>query len=147
MTMDRDDLTMLDRLGLDYDALDLFAGRIGGLYVKQGLSPPFRLRDAARHWLGISQDEIVAVIEKHFADYRRFYVSGSGDQLFSIVEAAIRKAWEAEHPPRDRADDEPVRPRPKRAGPRKVYTAGGYTDVIDDRDDGESIGEDAEVDA
>jgi len=34
----------------------------------------------------------------------------------------------------------------KRAGPRKVYIAGGYEDVIVDREDGDSIGED-EADA
>ena len=50
------------------------------------------------------------------------------------------------HPPIDRADDEPVRPWRKR-GVRKVYTAGGYADVIDDREDANSVEEDAEADA
>jgi hypothetical protein len=93
-------------------------GRIGALYVKRGLCPPFHLRDAARHWLGISHDDIVAVVEKHFSDYRRFYVSGSSDAYFHLVEQAIRKAWEAKHPPT--AGDEPsyfARPvRRKRTG-------------------------------
>ena len=35
---------------------------------------------------------------------------------------------------------------PRKRGIREVYTAGGYANVIDDREDGESIGEDAEAD-
>src|SRR6266404_4079795 len=68
-----------------------FAGRVGCLYTKKGLSPPFFLRDAAREWLGLSQDEIVAVIEKHFDACRRFYISGSGDAHFGMVRSAISK--------------------------------------------------------
>jgi len=48
-------------------------GRLGNSYTKKGLSPPFALRDAVKHWLGLAQDEIVTVLQKHFEDYRRFY--------------------------------------------------------------------------
>ena len=46
------------------------AARIGCRYVKAGLSPPFHLREAVRHWGGLSHDEIMAIIEKHFQDWR-----------------------------------------------------------------------------
>jgi len=132
----------------DYELAEL-VGRVGNLYMRKRLSPPFHIRDAVRRWVGLSQDEIIAVIEKHFADCRHFYTSGSGDAHFGMVEAAIRKALEAKHPARDHVDDEPERPRPsgKRRGIREIYTAGGYADAIDDRDDGNSAGEDAEADA
>jgi hypothetical protein len=112
-------------------------GRIGNLYVRQGLSPPTQLRDAAKHWLGLSQDEIVAVIQKHFADHRRLYVSGSGDGFFYMVEAAVRKAWQAKHPVRD---GEPEGPRRKRRGRVRPVPHAGGVDIFDDRDDGHSAG-------
>ena len=56
----------------DFD-LDLLVARLGNLYTKHRLSPPFALREAARHWLGISTEDIVATVEKHFRDYRHLY--------------------------------------------------------------------------
>jgi hypothetical protein len=85
-------------------------GRIGNFYTKKGLSPPFFLRDAAREWHGLSQDEIVVVLEKHFHDYRHLYIAGAGDQHFHLVRSAINKAIEAKYPSRDRSDDELERP-------------------------------------
>jgi hypothetical protein len=35
----------------DYELAEL-VGRIGNLYTKKGLSPPFALRDAVKHWVG-----------------------------------------------------------------------------------------------
>ena len=99
----------------DYE-LDQLVGPVGNLYTRKGLSPPFFLRDAAREWLGLSQDEIVAVIEKHFRDYRHLYIAGADDQDFHMVRSAIAKALEAKYPARARADDEPM-PRLKRMGP------------------------------
>jgi hypothetical protein len=78
------------------------------------------------------------------ADYRRFYTAGAGEQHFGLVQQAIRKALETKHPPRDHVDDEPARPPRKPAGPRKIYTIGGFADAIDDR---ESIDDGAEADA
>jgi hypothetical protein len=119
-------------------------GRVGNVYTRFGLSPPSRLRDGARRWLGMSHDEIVAVIENHLADHRRLYTAGAGEQHFGIVQQAIRKAWEAKHPPREPANDAPVPPRRKR-GVRQVYQVGGYPDAIDDREDGDAVGEHAEA--
>ena len=33
-------------------------GRIGKIYMRFKLSPPFNLRDAVKPWTGLSQDEI-----------------------------------------------------------------------------------------
>src|SRR5260370_2940242 len=105
--------TSSDRsMGCDMDDVELaeIVARVGCLYVKRGLSPPFHLRDAARRWMGLSQDEIIEVLELHFAEHRRRYTCGSGDGLFYLVEAAIRAAWQAKHPPIAHADDEPGEP-------------------------------------
>ncbi len=64
---------------IDHELGEL-VGRISCLYTKKGLSPPFRLRDAAKDWLGLTQDEIVTVVQKHFEQCRHFYIAGSGDQ-------------------------------------------------------------------
>jgi hypothetical protein len=129
----------------DHELAEL-VGRVGNLYMRKRLSPPFHIRAAVRRWVGLSQDEIIAVIEKHFADCRHFYTSGSGDAHFGMVEAAIRKAMELKHSTRDQAADEPVRPRRKR-GVRKVHNASGFPDVIVDREDGDAVGEDEGADA
>src|SRR5258708_34577029 len=50
---------------IDHELAELVR-RIGNLYTKRGLIPPFALRDAAREWRGLSQHEIMAVIELHF---------------------------------------------------------------------------------
>jgi len=130
------------------DELAELVGRIGNLYTRKGLSPPFHLRDAAKDWLGLSQNEIVAVINKHFDDCRTFYTGGSRDAHFGMVRSAMSKALEAKYPSRDRADDEPM-PRLKRrrrGGVRPVPHAGGV-DVFDDRDVGGTGQEDDEADA
>jgi hypothetical protein len=118
-------------------------GRLGNIYTKKGLSPPFALGDVAKYWSGLTQDEIVTVVQKHFAEDGVHY-GGSGDEYFGMVQSAIRKALETKHPPRDHADDEPLRPRRRSGGVHKVHNASGFPDVIVDREDGESIDEDAE---
>jgi len=112
------------------------AARIGCRYVKAGLSPPFHLREAVRHWGGLSHDEIMAVIELHFDAYRRFYTTGTGDRLIHMVRAAIHKAIEAKHPSRDRPDGELDRPLRKRRGRLQPVAHAGGVDVFDDGDDG-----------
>jgi hypothetical protein len=125
-------------------ALDELCARVSNIFVRKGLSPPFHLRAVAEHWLGgITPDEIIDVVETHFADHRRGYHTGSGDQLFHVLQGQIRKVIEAKHPSRDRADGEPVRPRRKR-GVRKVHNASGFPDVIVDCEDGDPIDEDGE---
>jgi hypothetical protein len=37
--------------------------RIGAIFTKKGLSPPFVLKDVVKSWGGLAVDEIVAVIE------------------------------------------------------------------------------------
>ena len=111
----------------DFERAEL-AARIDCRYVKAGLSPPFHLREAVRHWGGLSHDEIMAVIELHFDACRRFYTTGSGDRLFYMVELAIRRAIEAKYP-RNRSDGELKQPR-RRSRVRQVHTAaGGLPDV------------------
>ena len=58
--------------------------------------------------------------------------------------ADMPSGLEAKHPSREHVDDEPAQPRRKPAGPRNIYTIGGFADAIDDR---ESIDDDAEADA
>jgi hypothetical protein len=99
-------------------------------HMRQTASPPSQLHGAVRHWLGLTHGEILAAIEQHFAEHHRLYTSGSGDGNFHLVQAAVRRAWEAKHPPRPRADDEPERPRRRAGGVRKVYTAAGVADAI-----------------
>jgi hypothetical protein len=129
------------------DELAELVGRIGNLYTKRGLSPPFFLRDSAKEWRGLSQDEIVAIIDKHFRDYRHCYIAGAGDQHFHLVRSAISKAIEAKHPNHSHADGELERPlRKHRGGVRLIPHAGGI-DVFDDQDDGGTSQEDNETDA
>ncbi len=75
--------------------LDTYCGRVGNLYGRYRLSPPFTLRRAAADWKasGIALSHIVAVIDRHLSDHRRRYYSGSGDALFSWVDEIIRKTW------------------------------------------------------
>jgi hypothetical protein len=74
----------------------------------------------------------MAVIELHFDTCRHLYMAGSGDGLFYLVEAAIRRTLDAKHPSRDRDDDEPVRLRPRPSGRiREIRTvAGGPPDLL-----------------
>ena len=76
------------------DDFDLLVARLGNLHTKHRLSPPSALREAARHWLGISTEDIVATVEKHFRDYRHLY---NGRAVFrraagSHQEAVARQA-------------------------------------------------------
>jgi hypothetical protein len=105
--------------------LDTYCGRVGNLYGRHGLCPPFELRRVAADWMasGIALSHIVAVIDRHLTDHRRRYYSGSGDALFSWVDEFIRKTWREQHfsppwaqatrptmqrfPDRDRVDRQP----------------------------------------
>jgi hypothetical protein len=76
--------------------LDTFCGRIGNLYGRHGLCPPFELRRIAAEWMasGIALSHIVAVIDRHLTDHRRRYNSGSGDALFSWLAEHVRRTWD-----------------------------------------------------
>src|SRR5258708_6837823 len=79
--------------------LDAYCGRVGNLYGRHGLCPPFTLRHIAADWKasGIALSHIVSVIDRHLSDHRRRYYSGSGDALFSWVDGIIRKTWYEQH--------------------------------------------------
>jgi hypothetical protein len=79
--------------------LAAFCGRIGNLYGRHGLCPPFELRRVAAEWKasGIALSHIVTVIDRHLSEHRRRYYSGSGDALFSWVDEIIRKTWREQH--------------------------------------------------
>jgi len=66
--------------------------RCGNVYGRFNLSPPFHLRAAAEHWVGLSLDEIARVVEGHLREHRRLYVCGSAERFFYMVEAAIGEA-------------------------------------------------------
>jgi hypothetical protein len=80
----------------------------------------------------LDEEQMVAVIEKHFADCRRFYTCGTGDGHFHMVESAIRLAVEAR---RRRSTSPSARSRGgrRRRGIHKVHNASGFApDVIVD---------------
>jgi hypothetical protein len=76
--------------------LDTYCGRVGNLYGRYRLCPPFELRRIAADWMasGIALSHIVAVIDRHLTDHRRRYNSGSGDALFSWLAEHVRRTWD-----------------------------------------------------
>jgi hypothetical protein len=123
--------------------LDFLVARVGNLYVRRKLSPPFHLREVAKHWRGISVPEIVEAIEAYFdANFWRFSSSGSGDQFLGEVSSAVRAAWQKKHPSAAHVDDEPAQPRRKRRGSVRPVPHIGGVDIYDDRDDGDAGHED-----
>jgi hypothetical protein len=74
-------------------------------------------RAAVERWTGLTPDEIISVLEKHFASCDRFYTTGAGDQHFNMVQSAMLKALEAEE------HREPYRQRSSRG--RAVITLFG----------------------
>jgi hypothetical protein len=125
-----DDNHDTDDAGSQFERAEL-VGLIGNAYVRRGLSPPSQLYGAVKRWLGLTHGEILGVIEAHFDQHRQRYRSGSGDGNFHLVEADIRRTWQAKHPP-FAPDDEPVRPQRRRAGRvRQIQNAaGGRPDVL-----------------
>jgi hypothetical protein len=101
--------------------------RCGNIFVRYKLSPPAALRDAARHWLGLTPDEIAMVLYEHMDRHRRGYHTGSGDQLFHVLQTDIRRAWQVKHPAIDR---EPERPRRPRQRVVKLHNPSGFADVF-----------------
>ncbi len=75
--------------------LATYCGRIGNLYVRAGLSPPFALRDAVPGWMArdIPLWHCIDVIDRHLTEHRRRYSSGSGDALFIWLDELVRKTW------------------------------------------------------
>ncbi len=88
--------------------LATFCGRIGNLYVRYGLSPPFALHDAAQGWIArdIPLSHCVDVIERYLTGYGRSCPSGSGDRNFAWLNCLIQTTWY------DRSFVTPPRPTP-----------------------------------
>ena len=51
--------------------------RCNNIYTRFNLSPPMGLRSAAEGWIGLTPDEIVAVLRRHLQEHRRLYTSGA----------------------------------------------------------------------
>ena len=71
-----------------------FCGRIGNLYVRHGLCPPFALRDAAQGWIarGIPLSHCLGVIERYLRQ-AGICPSGSGDRNFVWLNELIQTSW------------------------------------------------------
>jgi hypothetical protein len=75
--------------------LATFCGRIGNLYVRHGLCPPFALRDAAQGWMAgdIPLSHCVDVIERYLGRNAGSPYSGSGDRNFAWLSGLIETSW------------------------------------------------------
>jgi hypothetical protein len=80
---------------MDHTDLATFCGRIGNLYGRFGMCPPFALRDAAQGWIarGIPLSHCVDVIERYLDRYGRSCPSGSGDRNFAWLNSLIQTSW------------------------------------------------------
>ena len=89
--------------------LATFCGRIGNLYGRHGLCPPFALHAAAQGWMArdIPLSHCVDVIGRYLDDYARSHYSGSGDRNFAWLNTLISTTWY------DRSFATPPRPTPK----------------------------------
>jgi hypothetical protein len=82
----------------DFDA---FLGRVGNLYGKKDICPPFELRRYAGGWWedGIDPAHCLEQIEHHLeicsGQYQR---CRSGDKWFVWLDERIRKTWERVKP-------------------------------------------------
>jgi hypothetical protein len=71
------------------------AGRIGNLYTRHGLCPPFGLYDAARGWIArdIPLSHCVDVIGRFLSRHAGSCYSGSGDWNFAWLNSLIQTTW------------------------------------------------------
>jgi hypothetical protein len=115
--------------------LATYCGRIGNLYVRADLSPPFSLRDAVQGWMArdIPLWHCVDVIERYLAGCGRSCPSGSGDRNFAWLNSLIQTTWydrSFASPPRPASShhdwlDEPDAEEPnQRRGRRAAFAAG-----------------------
>jgi hypothetical protein len=98
------------------DRIDLheFVGRIGCLYGRHRLCPPFRLRDFVRSWFndGITPELCLAVVDRHLQEHATSCRSGSGDRLMPHLDKVIRFEWNRAHPTRRAELERSEKPRP-----------------------------------
>src|ERR1700722_18338320 len=76
----------------DFDA---FRGRIGNLYGKKNLCPPFELRRYAQGWWndGIEPAHCIEQVHRHLEQCSHQYRCGSSDKGIFWVDRAIRDTW------------------------------------------------------
>jgi hypothetical protein len=114
--------------------LSELVARINVIYTRRGLSPPSRLRDAARDWTGLPPETLVDLVDEHLDKWRHEYRSGSGDRCFPMIVAAVGKLLDPCPP----LSVEPVQPRrgarSQRGRVKKLYQGAGFTDAFDDSD-------------
>jgi hypothetical protein len=105
---------------LDVD-LSTFCGQIGNIYMRYGLCPPFRLREAAGRWIagGVPLTYCVEVIERYLGRHAGSCYSGSGDWNFAWLNSLIQATWH------ERSFAMPPHPTSERLGRRQ--------DHLDDR--------------
>jgi hypothetical protein len=115
-----------------------FVGRIGCLYGRHRLCPPFLLRDFAAAWLadGIAPPHCLAVVDRHLQAHAASCRSGCGDRLLPYLDKLVRFEWNrAQHPqrrrpeprPRNSIDDYTTRSR----APRMIDDRAGITAEAD----------------
>jgi len=91
--------------------LATFCGRIGNLYGRHGLCPPFALHAAAQGWMAreIPLSHCVDVIEHFLSRHAGSCYSGSGDWNFVWLNSLIQTSWH------ERSFARPPRPGPKQS--------------------------------
>ena len=91
--------------------LATFCGRIGNLYGRHGLCPPFALHDAAQGWIArdIPLSHCVDVIARYLGRNAGSHYSGSGDRNFAWPSGLIETSWY------ERSFARPPRPAPKQS--------------------------------
>jgi hypothetical protein len=91
--------------------LATFCGRIGNLYGRHGLCPPFALHAAAQGWMAreIPLSHCVDVIEQFLSRHAGSCYSGSGDWNFAWLNSLIQTSWH------ERSFATPLRPVPKQS--------------------------------
>jgi hypothetical protein len=123
--------------------LATFCGRIGNLYGRHGLCPPFALRDAAQGWIArdIPLWHCIEVIERYLRRHGRSHYSGSGDRNFAWLNSLIQTTWYDRSfamPPRptpnhtrhhDWLDEHGVEEPNQRPGRAAAFTAGPHIPV------------------
>jgi hypothetical protein len=65
--------------------------RVGNIFVRKNLSPPFHLKPAVEGWLrqGVTPAEIVRIVQEHLQSERHRY-SGSGDSSLASSASKLR---------------------------------------------------------
>jgi hypothetical protein len=74
---------------------DAFRGRVGNLYGKKNICPPFELTRYAQGWWGdgIEPAHCIEQIRHHLEICSGQYRCGSGDKGIDWVDKMIRKTW------------------------------------------------------